>query len=202
MADGSDALTLATLDKSGAPSGAVRSIKQWAEANLASDSSGYQSAIAKAKLHGSAFAEGVRSSGEGAIFGAILGGVHGALPQGLDIPIPGTKVHLPLDGAGALLGILAGTFAAAEPHGVGRTLSNGGATCAAIYSFRKMNDLVLALKAKKAAGVTPGGGAAISTPAGTIGKATFTGEGGYANGSAPPRGGFGTDPVIRSAVGL
>lgn len=190
------ALSLTSLQKSGAPPAAVSSIKAWAERNLSSDASSFSAKVAKAKLHATAFAEGVRATGEGAVFGAILGGLHGTLPQGLDFPIPGTKHHLPLDGFGALLGLVTGTFAAAEPYGVGKTLANGGASCATVYSFRKMNDLLLTLKAKKA-GITPGGGAAI---AGLIGKASFAGE--WADGSAKPRAAFGEDPVATAARSL
>ena len=200
MADASPNITLHAAEKSGAPSAAIRTIKQWAESNLAPGSTGYGASIAKVKLHGVAFAEGVRASGEGAVFGAILGGVHGALSQGLDIPIPGTKSHLPADGVGALLGIVAGTFAAAEPYGIGKTLSNGGASCATVFSFRKMNDLLIALRNRKA-GIVPGGGAQ-SIP-GTISKATFTGEsdgsvrravGSFVRGSE--------DPVVAAARGV
>jgi hypothetical protein len=198
MADLSPTLTLHSLEKAGAPSSATRSIKEWAEKNLTGDSTGFSAKLAKAKLHGTAFAEGVRNTGEGAVFGAILGGVHGLLPQGLDFPIPGTKHHLPLDGAGALLGLVAGTFAAAEPYGVGKTLTNGGASCATVYSFRKMNDLMIAMRERKS-GATPGGGAA-GIP-GKIGKASFSGDGGWAPGSAKP-GDIGEDPVVAMARGL
>jgi len=198
MADLSPTLTLHSLEKAGAPKSATRTIKEWAESHL-SGQSDFSSKLAKAKLHGVAFAEGVRSTGEGAVFGAILGSAHGLLPQGLDFPIPGTKHHVPLDGAGALLGLVAGTFAAAEPYGVGKTLANGGASCATVYSFRKMNDLMIAMRERKS-GITPGGGAA-GLP-GRIGKATFTGEGGWAPGSARAGSHIGEDPVVTAARGL
>jgi hypothetical protein len=153
-------------------------------------------------LHGTAFAEGVREIGEGAVFGAILGGIHGVLPQGLDFPVPGTKSHVPLDGVAALLGLVAGTFAAAEPYGVGKTLAQGGAAGATIYSFRKVNDLLLAMQSRKA-GITPGGGA-MALP-GMIGKATFTGEKGARKwGVFAGEGGcdVGEDPVVHAARGL
>jgi len=202
MADLTPTLTIHAAEKSGAPTAAIRTIKQWAESNLVPGSTGYGASIAKVKLHGVAFAQGVRASGEGAVFGAILGGVHGALPQGLDIPIPGTKSHMPADGLGALLGIVAGTFAAAEPYGIGQTLSNGGASCATVFSFRKMNDLMVNLKARKAAGFRPGE-VSVGVAPGTISKATFTGEsegtgrravGTFAKGSE--------DPVVAAARGV
>lgn len=196
MADISPALTLHSLEKAGAPKSATLSIKQWAEKNLASDSSDFASKIAKAKLHATAFGEGVRATGESVVFGALLGGVHGMLPQGLDFPIPGVRAHIPLDGVAALMGLVAGTFAAADP--IGKTLAQGGATGAAIFSFRKVNDLLVTMRERKA-GVTPGGGAA-SFP-GRIGKATFTGEGGWADGSKSRllNSDIGEDPVVTAA---
>lgn len=200
MADVSPALTLHSLEKSGAPAGAVNTIKAWAERNLSKDASDFSSKVAKAKLHGTAFAEAVRSTGEGGVFGAILGGVHGMLPQGLDFPVPGTKMHVPLDGVGALLGLAAGTFAAAEPYGVGKTLANGAASCATIYSFRKTNDLLIAMQQRKS-GITPGGGAQMVQ--GKIGKATFGADShGWAKGSAKPGADIGEDPVVSLARSL
>jgi len=198
MADLSPTLTLHSLEKSGAPASAVTSIKEWAERSISKDSSGYAAKIAKAKLHGTEFVLGARAVGEGAVFGAILGGVHGMLPQGLDLPIPGTKMHMPLDGMGALLGLVAGTFAAAEPYGIGKTLANGGASCATVYSFRKMNDLLLAMQSKKS-GITPGGGA-MALP-GKIGKATFTGEVSHGR-KWKAEHAHTEDPVVSAARGL
>jgi len=202
MADLTPTLTLSSLQASGAPPSAVRTIKQWAEQNLKPGATGYDATVARAKLHATEFAKGVRSTGEGTVFGGLLGVAHGLLPQGLDMPIPGTKMHLPLDGAGALLGLLAGTFAAAEPFGIGRTLTNGGASCATVYSFRKVNDMMIAMKERKA-GFVPNSG--IAPLPGRIGKATFTGEGGM-RGVIGSRGhsnaAFGEDPIVTAARNL
>lgn len=208
-------LTFQSLANSGAITGTERSaIRRAYERIIEGDSS--QSAAARAKIHATAALEGVRATGEAGVVGALLGAAHAAFKSGLDVKIPGTSHLMPLDGAGALLGLLGGAAAANEPHGVGKTIANGGAACMAVFSFRKVHDLMQDLKVKKS-GATPGGGAYVEGVDPKISKARFAGETsfgaegqGWAPGSRVPvqgggRGTFGAegeDPIVRMARNL
>jgi hypothetical protein len=196
-------LTFQSLANSGVIAPQQRSaIRQAYDRLVAEGGNGTQQSIAaRAELHATAALEGVRQTGEAGVFGAMLGVAHASLKSGLDVRVPGTKHVVPLDGIGAIMGLLGGAAAAAEPHGIGKTLANGGATCMSIFAFRKAHDLVQDLKMKRA-GATPGGGA---MPAGIdpkISKAQFAGESdfgsegagtGWAAGSRKPSI-FGSDP--------
>ncbi len=167
----------------------------------------------KAEFHAVEAVKGVRQIGESAVAGALLGAVHAALPHGLDMkPTATSTTTVPLDALAAFAGLVAGTFMASEPHGVGKTLMNGGAAAAAVFSFRQTNDLMTRLKIK-ASGVTPGGGAALpnanaaAAQPGIISKATFSGDPRHTNawGSGFARPGLaqmGEDPVVTAARGL
>lgn len=177
-------LTFQSLAKSGAiPYNEQRSIQSAFDRLMSSDTAAARES--RLELHITAAAEGVRQTGEAGIFGAILGAAHAYLATGLDIQIPHTKQALPLDGVGALLGLVAGAAAAAEPHGIGKTIQNGGAACMSIYSFRKVHDLVATLKD-------------VNTKE-KIGKANFSGDGGWAEGSNHRTAEFGGDPILQLA---
>jgi hypothetical protein len=148
------------------------------------------------KLHASAAVQGVRATGEGVVMGSILGAFHALNPSGLDVKVPGTTAHVPVDALAALVGLAGGVGGATAPHGMGKTVANMGAVCAGIYGFRQTNDLIAKMRAKKA-GAT--GGQNL-----TIGKASFGAEGvsgGWAPGSASA--GFeGEDPILKAARNL
>ncbi len=171
-------ITYSSMEAAGLPAPLKSQMRNWIDRTLAASGNTQESARAIAKLHVSAAVEGVRATGEATVFGAILGGAHAFLPNGLDVKIPGTKINMPLDGAGAVLGVIAGVFAAQEPYGIGKTLIQGAASCASVFSFRKVHDLMVELGTAKS-GVTPGGGATTaSLQDGKIGKAAvFAGEG-------------------------
>lgn len=209
-------LTFQSLANSGVIPPSQKSAIRAAYDRLIAEGSGAQSAAARAKLHMTAAMEGVRATGEAGVFGAVLGAVHASCKTGLDVKIPGTRHTMPLDGAGALIGVLAGAAAAAEPHGIGKTFINGGAACMAIFSFRKVHDLLQDLKVKRAGGV-PGAGVAIEGVDPKISKAQFAGESdfgtdgtGWAAGSRTPGSIFGRfagesnaeDPIVRLARNL
>ncbi len=150
-----------------------------------------------AKQHVSAGVQGVRATGEAAVVGSLLGAFHAMNPTGLDMKVPGTSVKVPLDAAGALLGLVAGVAATTAPHGLGSSLHSAGAACAAIYGFRQTNDLVAKLKLQRS-GITPGGGASVGSV--TISKSSFGGEAGvgWAAGSRFE----GEDPILKLARDL
>ena len=144
----------------------------------------------QAEFHALEAVKGMRQVGESGVAGAILGGLHASLKNGLDYALPGDKARgtkIPLDGAAMALTFVAGVFAAAEPHGVGKTLMNASAACSAVFMFRQTNDLMTKLNIKKS-GITPGGGAALpnanaaAIQPGVISKASFAGDGGYGSG--------------------
>lgn len=175
MAQIPSTITFQSLAKSGVIPAPQRNAIQAAFNRLVADGGdgGAQSIRARAELHMTAALEGVRQTGEAGVFGSALGAAHALLPGGLDVKIPGTRFVAPLDGVGALLGLFAGAAAAAEPHGIGKTLANGGAACMTVFSFRKTHDLLADLRFK-ASGATAGGGASVGLN--KIGKAQFAGE--------------------------
>jgi len=110
-------------------------------------SGGRAGLIARVGKHGMATAHVVRQYGEAGVTGAALGLAHVMLPTGLDVAIPKTKVHIPIDLVGAVIG--AGV-AMAMPYEEGSTdARNVGSSMATVYAFRKTYDF-LAAKAKKA----------------------------------------------------
>ena len=162
--------------------------------------------------HAVTFMGASRAVGESAVFGAGLGLLNAMLPGGLDARIPFVKAKhtVPMDGIAAGLGILLATGVANHESGISGTVISAAASCSTIYGFRKVNDLVIALKESRS-GIVAGGGAA-GIP-GRIGKAQFAGEdtstreqGRRAWGSAHmPKGGgsdIGADPLIALAAGL
>lgn len=178
-----------TVHTAAMPSQLRTMVKKWYTSNVVEGD-----AATMVKLHASAAAEGVRATGESAVMGSLLGAFHAVNKTGLDVTVPGTSHKVPVDAIGALLGLAGGVAAASAPHGMGKTVANAGAACAAVYGFRQVNDLIAKLKAKQS-GATPGGGAAPGSV--TISKASFGGEGGWADGS---RGRFhGEDPVLAAA---
>lgn len=172
--------------------------------------------LAKSKAAGISLAEGVPVVGAAGMVGAALGAAHCMLPGGLDVKIPGTTHTVPLDGIGAVLGLIGGAGAAYDGMpGIGRVIQGGAATCMGIYSFRKVHDLLTNMKARKS-GITPGGGASAAGLQ-KIGKSSFAGEGdfgaegGWAPGSNVPQrswnpfgseGDFGEDPIVKAARNL
>lgn len=160
-----------------------------------------------AKL-GIAFGQGVRATGEASIVGMLLGGVHGAMPGGLDVKLPfmKTKTTVPADFVGAIAGLVIGTATANHESGVSGTVLNAGATCAGVFAFRSTNDAIVKLRQAKS-GVTPGGGAAPIP--GKISKAEFAGDfgavrQGWGSGFLTRGQGsdIGEDPIVAAARNL
>ncbi len=184
---------LASTVHTAAMPAALRSqVRQWYD-RMATDND----AIAIAKQHVSSAVEGVRATGEGVTFGAMLGAFHALNPTGLDVKVPGTNHKVPADLLGAVLGLAAGVGATLAPHGIGRSVQNGGVACAVVFGFRQTNDLLVKLREKKT-GVTQASNQTIS-------KAAFGGEGGWADGSNKSwaQGSFaGEDPILKVAAGL
>jgi hypothetical protein len=197
-------VSYSSLEKAGMPTHLKSGMRAWIDRTIAAGGQTPESARSIAKLHAVAAIEGVRATGESAIVGGILGAIHATLPNGLDIPVKAAKMNIPADGAGAVLGLLASVMAAQEPHGIGRSLQQAGATCAAVFAFRKTNDLIVEMKIKSS-GITPGGGAAL--PPKMSKAAVFAGEDSSFEGPARvKRGGvigsvFGSDedPIVAAA---
>lgn len=151
-----------------------------------------------AKLHAAAAVTGVRATGEAAVMGSILGAFHALNPTGLDVKVPGTTHKAPADAIGAVVGLIGGIGAASAPHGMGNTVAQMGASCAAVFSFRKTNDLIVAMRKKKT-GADQASNRVIS-------KAEFGGEGGWADGSKswvqPNQSFHGEDPILAAARNL
>ena len=196
-------VSYSSLEKAGMPTHLKSGMRAWIDRTIAAGGNTPESARSIAKLHAVAAIEGVRATGESAIVGGILGAIHATLPNGLDIPVKSAKMNIPADGAGAILGLLAGVMAAQEPHGIGRSLQQAGATCAAVFAFRKTNDLIVEMKIKSS-GITPGGGAVL--PSKMSKAAVFAGEDSSFEGVRGKRGGvigsvFGADedPIVAAA---
>lgn len=145
--------------------------------------------VALAKVHAVAAGENIRAGGESLMAGAALALVHTTLAQGLDFK------KVPLDAAFGTAALIAGVFGAADEFG--KDISNVGATCLGVWSFRSVHDFNLKRK---------------GTTAGLIGKASFAGENdGWAAGSRPIRrnnqapatyAGETVDPVVSAARDL
>lgn len=182
-----------TVHTAAMPSQLRSMVNQWYKSNIVQGD-----AATMVKLHASAAVEGVRSTGEAAVMGSILGAFHALNPTGLDVKIPGTAVKVPADAAAALLGLVGGVGAASAPHGMGKTVAQMGATCAGIYGFRMTNDLLVKMRKKKT-GVDQASNRVIS-------KAEFGAEGGWAEGSkswVQSSNTFsGEDPILAAARAL
>ncbi len=181
-----------TVHTAAMPSQLRSMVRAWYNNNVAQGD-----AVTMAKLHASAAVEGVRATGEAVTMGSILGAFHALNSTGLDVKIPGTTVKVPVDAAGALLGLLGGVGTASAPHGMGKTVAQMGATCAGIYGFRMTNDLIVKMRKKKT-GVDQASNR-------LVGKAEFGGE--WAEGSSKPWGAgkvkfSGEDPILAAARNL
>lgn len=142
----------------------------------------YDAAMKHAKATGNV----LRSGGEAAVVGSLLGVINASRADGLDIRTPVTnKVGLPIDGMAAFTCGLIAIAAAQEPYSV--DFANASAAAAAIFSFRKTNDLVAQMRS----GATPGGGAQVP---GRISKATFGGDVKWGN--SFPHADRGEDPIV------
>src|ERR1700745_966242 len=157
-----------------------------------------RNAATMVKLHASAAAEGIRGTGEAVVIGSVLGAIHAMSPTGLDVKIPSSTAHLPVDAAIAVVGLIGGIGAVAAPHGTGKTLANAGQTAAGIYAFRQTNDLIAKIKEKRA-GAT--GGTNIH-----INKTQFGAESSWAPGTtswaSKPSSFRGEDPIVTAARNL
>lgn len=191
-------LTFGELSGSNMPSGAKAAIQRWFNSSAGPAGDSQQSKKARAMLHARSAGETLRSGGESLVVGAGLGALHATLETGLDYK------KVPIDAAAAGLLMVAGVVCATEEFG--KDLSNAGAAAAAVFAFRKSNDLVLDYQLKKS-GAAPGGGADRWTP-NKISKASFAGEAdGWAPGSRPwsaVRGAsmgasMGEDPIVMAS---
>lgn len=132
-------LTVSELQASGAPG--MSSIRRWYES-----ARGGSSAMARAKLHAEAAANGLRSGGESLIVGGLLGALH--VEKGLDYK------KVPVDAVVGGLGLVAGAALAHEQYG--KDLANAGSAALAIFSFRKTYEFLA--EKKKADGKPVAGG--------------------------------------------
>jgi hypothetical protein len=183
-----------TVHTAAMPSQLRSMVRQWYTANVVQG----RDPATMVKLHASAAVEGVRSTGEAAVMGSILGAFHALNPTGLDVKVPGTSLKVPADAAAALLGLVGGVGAASAPHGMGKTVAQMGATCAGIYGFRMTNDLIVKMRKKKT-GVD-------SASNRLIGKAEFGGERSTVRGNMGSFAGEpqfeGEDPILAAARNL
>ncbi len=146
--------------------------------------------VEAARKHARTTGDVLRSGGESAVVGAVLGIVNASRQDGLDVRIPGvTKVGAPIDGMAALGFGIAAIASAQEDFA--KDFVNASAAASAIFAFRKMSDWVTEMRIKQS-GVTPGGGAQLP---GRISKATFGAESvGWAAGSTGAD--IGEDPIV------
>lgn len=181
-----------TVHTKAMPSQLRSMVNSWYQSNIANGGN----VAALAKLHASAAVEGVRSTGESGITGALLGAFHAMNPTGLDIKVPGTTHKVPADALAALMGLAGGVAAASAPHGIGKTVQTMGAACAAVYGFRQTNDLIVKMREKKT-GATQASNIKMS-------KASFGAED-WAHGSKTylaPSSFEGEDPIVKVARSL
>lgn len=178
-----------SVPTSAMPSQLRSMVRKWYDANIVAGD-----AATMAKVHAAAAIDGVRSTGEAVTTGAILGAIHALNSTGLDVNVPGTSVKVPADAAAALIGLVGGVATASAPHGMGKSVSQIGATCAGIYGFRMTNDLIVKLREKKS-GASQASNRVIS-------KAQFGAEGssGWASGSKSRV--HGEDPILAAARDL
>lgn len=183
-----------TVHTAAMPSQLRSMVRQWYTANVVQG----RDPATLVKMHTSAAAEGVRDTGVAAVMGSMLGAFHALSPTGLDMKVPGTTQKVPLDAVAALVGLAGGVGAATAPHGMGKVVSQMGATCAGIYGFRMTNDLIVKMRKKKT-GVDQASNR-------IIGKAEFGADPGtgWADGSRSGGGGTfgGEDPILAAARAL
>ena len=143
----SDFLTLHSTASSGSEKSALR---KWYEKVAGG------TALARTKKHIEYGAHSLRAGGESLLVGAALGAADNMLKGGLDVEVArdksGKLYHVPVDGAVAALGLIAGTAMAHEEFG--KDLVNAGAAAAAVFGYRKSRDYVAAQMRVK--GKTPG----------------------------------------------
>lgn len=96
--------------------------------------------IQRAKMHLTAGGEAIRGGGEGLVTGGLLGAAHAALPTGLDMEIPGTKMKGPVDAALAAVALAGSAATAGEDYST--DLRNVGISAAAVFGFRKTADYI------------------------------------------------------------
>lgn len=121
--------------------------------SLLTKAKGHYGQIERAGKHAAAGVNTVRQYTEAGGTGALLGAMHAILPSGLDIPIPKTKMQVPLDGAAALLFAGIGMWGAGEDYAP--DARNIGAAATTVWSFRQMFGFVAAKRKKS--GKTVGG---------------------------------------------
>jgi len=180
-----------TVPTAAMPSQMRTMVNRWFKENVVQD----RDPIALAKLHAAAAVEGVRDQGVAGMTGLGLGAIHALSPTGLDVKIPGTTHKVPADALAAGIGFLGSIGAATAPHGMGKVVGTMGTTAMGVFSFRTMNDLIVKMQQKKT-GATQASQRIIS-------KASFNGEGGWADGSVPRAKAaqhfHGEDPVLAVA---